>query len=126
MLQELASYGFPHLVTWSGKTSEEKEDRFIFCFLVALVHAIRLSFLFFSRLDQQIARSSSTVLVEEPDGWMSPENLNLGAYRQNSKAEIARFEKKKGQAVRQESWQEIESESLLLGKAVTTRRVPES
>ena len=30
------------------------------------------------------------------------------------------------QAVRQESWQEIESESLLLGKAVTTRRVPES
>ena len=31
-----------------------------------------------------------------------------------------------GQAVRQESWQEIESESLLLGKAVTTRRVPES
>ena len=33
---------------------------------------------------------------------------------------------KRGQAVRQESWQEIESESLLLGKAVTTRRVPES
>ena len=33
---------------------------------------------------------------------------------------------KQGQAVRQESWQEIESESLLLGKAVTTRRVPES
>ena len=33
---------------------------------------------------------------------------------------------KTGQAVRQESWQEIESESLLLGKAVTTRRVPES
>ena len=32
----------------------------------------------------------------------------------------------RGQAVRQESWQEIESESLLLGKAVTTRRVPES
>ena len=31
-----------------------------------------------------------------------------------------------GQAVRQESWQEIESESLLLGKAVTTHRVPES
>ena len=31
-----------------------------------------------------------------------------------------------GQAVRQESWQEIESESLLLGKAVTTRRGPES
>ncbi len=30
------------------------------------------------------------------------------------------------QGVRQESWQEIESESLLLGKAVTTRRVPES
>ena len=34
--------------------------------------------------------------------------------------------RKEGQAVRQESWQEIESESLLLGKAVTTRRVPES
>ena len=33
---------------------------------------------------------------------------------------------KRGQTVRQESWQEIESESLLLGKAVTTRRVPES
>ena len=32
----------------------------------------------------------------------------------------------RGQAVRQESWQEIESESLLLGKAVTTRRGPES
>ena len=32
----------------------------------------------------------------------------------------------KGQAVRQESWQEIESESLSLGKAVTTRRGPES
>ena len=30
---------------------------------------------------------------------------------------------KEGQAVRQESWQEIESESLLLGTAVTTRRV---
>ena len=33
---------------------------------------------------------------------------------------------KEGRIVRQESWQEIESESLLLGKAVTTRRVPES
>ena len=31
-----------------------------------------------------------------------------------------------GLAVRQESWQEIESESLSLGKAVTTRRGPES
>ncbi len=42
-------------------------------------------------------------------------------------AESEPLERKKGgQAVRQESWQEIESESLLLGKAVTTRRVPES
>ena len=34
--------------------------------------------------------------------------------------------RKKGRAVRQENWQEIESESLLLSKAVTTRRGPES
>ena len=34
--------------------------------------------------------------------------------------------RKGGLAVRQESWQEIESESLSLGKAVTTRRGPES
>ena len=47
------------------------------------------------------------------------------AMLQRAEARLAE-EQKRGQAVRQESWQEIESESLLLGKAVTTRRGPES
>ena len=56
-----------------------------------------------------------------------------GYFRRNRKLlklliQSANFvvEQRWGQAVRQESWQEIESESLLLAKAVTTRRVPES
>ena len=57
--------------------------------------------------------------------WLLPARLSIrSAYPNTSFSELNHQEG--GQAVRQESWQEIESESLLLGKAVTTRRVPES
>ena len=86
--------------------------------------------------------STSSSVIRNPDGsvvfeWNEvtvPRNYyqiatDIIAQKYFRKAGIPRYlrpAKKEGQAVRQESWQEIESESLLLGKAVTTRRGPES